>query len=169
MRLYEGLIPTISKEVCAKLIDDELIEVDMLNEGEFELDIQSVLREYVRMDREIARLARDRAAEQGGNTFKHKRKIARERHFKIGDDSLDYIINQLIEMFFHTNNVDDIFATDNDMRRTIAPVLKKHMNADTELDLEVRSKIKNLKEGTASWQIEYEKAMSKLKRVKKIE
>ena len=60
----------------------------------------------------------------------------------------------------------EIFAEDMAMRKKLAPVLKKHMDVESGLDEEVRSKIKNLEEGTANFEIEYSKVMEQIKRKK---
>jgi hypothetical protein len=43
------------------------------------------------------------------------------------------------------------------------------MEQESEVHKEVRSKIKNLEEGSAAWDIEYQKVMERLKRTKKLE
>lgn len=170
MRLYEGIIPTMSKEMAKSLLDTESLDVEPGYEGELELDIQSVLKEYVRMDKEIARAARDASYQDpGSNHFKLKKRFARERNFKVGEDALEYIVQQLIGVFFHSNVVEEVYAEDHELRRQLTPILKKYMNTDTSLDKEVRSKIKNLEEGSRAWDIEYQKVMEKMKRVKNIE
>lgn len=170
MRLYEGLIPTISSELTKLLVDTEALDVEPGNESELDLDIQAVLREYVRMDKEVARAARDAAsADPGGNLHRIKQRIAREKNFKVGDDALEYIVLQLIESFFHSAVVEEVYAEDHDLRRQIAPILRKYMDNEEKLDREVRSKIKNLEEGSRTWDIEYQKVMNNLKRTKKLE
>lgn len=171
MRLYEGLIPTMATEMAKVLLEAEFLDVEPGYESELELDIQAVLKEYVRMDKEISRAARDAsyADPTGSNHFKLKKRFARERNFKIGDDSLEYIVQQLIGGFFHSAVVEEVYAEDHDLRRIITPVLKRHMETEAKLDIEVRSKIKNLEEGSRTWDIEYQKAMENLKRTKKIE
>lgn len=170
MRLYEGLIPTMASEMAKSLLDAEFLDVEPGYESELELDIQAVLSEYVRMDKEISRAARDASyANPGSNHFKLKRRIARERSFKLGDESLEYIVQQLIGAFFHSAVVEEVYAEDHELRRTVTPILKKHMETEAKLDVEVRSKIKNLEEGSRTWDIEYQKVMENLKRTKKIE
>ncbi len=170
MRLYEGVIPTMSKEMANVLLEAEYLDVEPGYESELQLDIESVLKEYVRMDKEISRAARDASYNQpGSNHFKLKKRIARERNFKIGDDALEYIVQQLIGVFFHSAVVEEVYAEDHELRRSITPVLKKYMGTDSQLDKEVRSKIKNLEEGSRTWDIEYQKVMEKLKRTKNLE
>jgi hypothetical protein len=56
-----------------------------------------------------------------------------------------------------------------DLRKKIAEILRKHMTVDADIDAEVRRRIKNLQEGTASWEIEYSKVMEQLKRAQKLD
>ena len=172
MRLYEGQIPSIADDIARTLIKADAVEIDPANKQEFELDIQSILREYVRQDRELTEHAKDLSAQRGSGysaSFKIKRQLAREKGFKLGEDAIGYIIQQLIEIFFQSMFVEDIYMDDNGLRRTIAPVLRKHMGKEEELDSEVRDKIKNLDEGTRAWDEEYQRVMSKLKRINKLE
>ena len=88
----------------------------------------------------------------------------------MGEESLEYIVRQLIEAFFHSSFVEEVYGEDIDLRKAITPVLKKHMvGKEEKLDEEVRSKIKNLKEGSAAWDIEYQNVMARIKRTQKIE
>ncbi len=41
---------------------------------------------------------------------------------------------------------------------------KNHMQVDEELDEEVRRRIKNLEEGTSTWEVEYGKVLDQIKR-----
>jgi hypothetical protein len=170
MRLYGGQVPVIAEEVLRVLTRSADIEVSEENMPEVELDIQSVLREYIRMDREIADKARDVAAKEGNLSIgRAKRQIAKQRGFQIGEEAIGYIINQLIEAFLHSNFVEEVFSEDNDLRRKIKPILHRHMSMEEQLDREVRDRIKNLEEGGSSWDIEYQKVMENLKQSKKLE
>lgn len=171
MRLYGGQVAVIAEEVLRTLIRAGDLEIADEHVPEVELDIQSVLREYVRMDREITDRARDSVAKAGGssNIGREKRKLAKEKGFEVGEEAIGYIIDQLIETFFHSQFVDEVYSPDTDLRRKIAPILRRHMSMDDELDREVRDKIKNIEEGSATWEIEYDRVLSNLKRNKKLE
>ena len=170
LRLYSGQIDVVAKELLQLLTEGGDLEVTPENLPEVQKDIQSVLREYIRLNRELMDLARDKAAEnRRSNIGREKRKVAKEKGLDIFDDPVGYIINQLIETFFHSHFVDEVYALDRDLRRKMAPILKRHMSVEEELDEEVRDKIKNLEEGSQAWEIEYEKAMGKLKRTKNLE
>jgi hypothetical protein len=168
MRLYGGQVPIIAEEVLRVLTRSGDLEVLEENLPEVELDIQSVLREYIRMDRELTERARDEAAKFGGSLMRAKKQFAREKNFQM-DDPLGYIINQMIEAFLHSNFVDEVFSEDHELRKRIRPILKRHMAIDEELDREVRDKIKNIEEGSQAWDVEYQKVMGNLKRNKQLE
>ena len=78
----------------------------------------------------------------------------------------DYLLDQILEMLFHSQNVSEVFAEDSELRKKIAPIMRKHMDVEGDLDQEVRAKIKNLQEGTAAFDVEYAKMMEQIKRNK---
>ena len=171
MRLYEGQVEVVARELLEKLTGEDDLEVTPENMPEVEKDIQSVLQEFIRLDRELVEDARD-AISRGsrGSIGKNKRKIARDKGVKtVVDDPVGYIIEQIIETFFHSNFVDEVYALDRHLRKKMSPILKRHMSVDEELDEEVRDKIKNLEEGSQAWDIEYQKVMGNLKRDKDLE
>jgi hypothetical protein len=49
------------------------------------------------------------------------------------------------------------------------PVFQKLLTDTEDLDKEVRNRIKNVTEGTQSWDIEYQKMMSQIKKTKGFE
>jgi hypothetical protein len=70
----------------------------------------------------------------------------------------------MLESFMQSPHIAEIFADDGVMRKRMADVLKKHMQVDDELDEEVRRRIKNLQEGTSTWEVEYGKVLDQIKR-----
>lgn len=171
MRLYSSRVPAISQEVVQTLIDRELIEVSRDNQPEVVLDAEAVLKEYLRTDRELTEEAKDVAQQRGldyGAHQKIKRKLAERKRFGLYEDAVGYISNQLIEIFLQTRHVDEIYGEDHQLRAAIAPVVRKHMSAGDELDVEVRKRIKNLAEGTADWEIRYQQTLERLSRAKNL-
>jgi len=164
MKLYQGKIPAIAEEIVRTLTAAGDIEVT--NAKEAQLDVESVLREYLRMDREITDKAKDVLEkkklpyEQFG---KIKRSMAEEREFAIGEESTNWIANQLLESFMHSPHIEEVFADDTVLRKKVRELLKKHMAVDAELDEEVRRRIKNLVEGTQTWDIEYARVLEQMK------
>ena len=165
MKLFSGKVNIISIELTKKLLDEGALETDA--PGEVELDVQSVLKEYIRTDRELTEKAKDFCETKGlpfSSYLKVKRKLAEQVKFITGDEALDYIMEQLIRVFMNSQFVDEVFLEDHEMKRTMRSVLKHHMEIEDEIDLEARAKIKNLQEGTRDWEIEYAKAMSQVKK-----
>lgn len=171
MRLYSAQFKMLSAEIIKALIDGGLVEIDAANRPEAELDVEGVLREYRRMDRQITQRARDLTVGDGrGAEMKMKRRLAKEKNFRIGDDALEYVVAQMLETFMASPHFEEIYGLDRELRAAITPVLKKYTaSRDQELDEAVRSKIKNLEEGSAAWEIEYERAMGRVKRAKGLE
>lgn len=172
MKLYQGRIPQIAKDILEALTREEDIEVLPEEAPEVELDISSVLKEYIRVDRDITDKARDLIASRDlpyNQLSKIKGQLAAERGFGLNDDAVDYITSQIIEVLLHTVHVEEVYAEDHELRRKMRPVLRRHMEVDTELDHEVRRRIKNLQEGTSTWETEYQKVMEDLKRTRKLD
>jgi hypothetical protein len=164
MRLYRGKVEAIADDVIRTLVSQELIEVE--SEAEAKLDIESVLKEYLRLDREIVEEAKNRMEARGlgySNLGRVKGQVAKERGAAEGDETLPYLLEQILNILFHSNNVGEIFGEDADLRKLITPILRKHMDVDTDLDREVRSKIKNLEEGTSTFDVEYARVMEQIK------
>ena len=165
MKLYTGKIPTIASEMIHSLVQTEDIEVNDANEAQ--LDVEAVLKEYVRMDRECTDKAKDLLEQRKlpyGQFGKLKRAIAEERGFALGEEATSWISNQILETFMQSAHVDEVFADDVTLRKKLKEILKKHMMVDEELDQEVRQRIKNLQEGTQTWELEYAKVMEQIKR-----
>jgi hypothetical protein len=164
MKLYLGKVDSIATDIVGRLLADSDIEVSERNEAE--LDVVSVLKEYVRLDRELTERAKDVMEIRGlpyAQFGRIKRSLADQKEFGLGEDGITWILNQLLETFMQSKAVDEIFADDATLRRKVRDILKKHMTVDEELDKEVRQRIKNLEEGSATWEIEYAKVMDQMK------
>ena len=165
MRLYSGKIPSVGAEIVKALVEAGDIEVE--DRAEAEMDVQAVLKEYIRVEREITEKAKDILQkknlpyEQFG---KIKRALAGEKSFGLGDEGLEWMTTQMLESFMQSPHIAEIFSDDSTMRKRMADVLKKHMQVDDELDEEVRRRIKNLQEGTSTWEVEYGKVLDQIKR-----
>jgi hypothetical protein len=170
MRLYAGKIPVIAAEIVKTLVDNE--ELSVLNRAESELDVQAVLKEYLRLDRECTDKAKD-LLQKRNLPYEHfgkiKRQLAAEKAFGLGDESLDWMTTQMIESFMQSPHVEEVFADDATLRKRMTDILKKHMQIDDEIDAEVRRRIKNLEEGTATWEVEYQKALGQIKKNRRLD
>ncbi len=166
MRLYRGKVPLIAEELANQLIKDGDIEVESDRVREVYLDIEAVLNEYRRVDREILEQAKDMVAQRGmeySATHKLRTRLADKRGFGVGEKAYGYITHQLLEMLLHSRNIEEVYADDNTMRRKMVQVIKRHAEVDDSLEREARARIKNLQEGTTAYDIEYQKVMSNLR------
>lgn len=164
MRLYRGKIEVIADDVIRTLKAADSIELE--SEPEAKLDIEAVLKEYLRLDREIVDDAKNRMEVRGmgySQLGKMKSQVSKERGAPSQDEVLPYLLDQIMNILFHSANVAEIFAEDVELRKMITPILRKHMEVDSDLDREVRSKIKNLTEGTTDFDVEYSRVMEQIK------
>lgn len=172
MRLFSGKVPPLAREVVQTLIASGSIEVTAEEVPEVVLDVESVLKEYIRAEREITDQARDIIATQKrshSDLKKIRAQIARERSFGIDEEAIEYLITQIIEALIHSRHVEEVYGMDNDLAVHLGPVLRKHLAADEELDSEVRRRIRNLQEGTSTWDIQYRKVMEELRRSRRLD
>ncbi|MBN1945260.1 MAG: DUF507 family protein [Bradymonadales bacterium] len=168
MKLYAGRVANIAEEIIRSLRDQEAIDVRPEQVQEAELDVQSVLKEYLRVDRDLTNRARALSEEGHGSVGSIKKRLAFDSAFKTGPEAIDYVVDQLLETFMHSTNIDEIYWDDLDLRRHISQIIKRYMEEDeTVLEREVRERIKNLTEGSRAWDQEYDRVMQQLMREKK--
>jgi len=164
MRLYSGKVDTIASEIINTLVQANDIEVSEQNEAV--LDAAAVLKEYIRLDKELTERAKD-ILEIRGLPYSHlgrtKRQLADQKELGLGDDALTWISTQMLEAFMSSKHIDEVFAEDAILRRKIKDICKKHMMVDEAIDQEVRDRIKNLEEGTQAWEVEYAKVLDQIK------
>ena len=166
MRLYTSKVDTIVREIVGALVNQELVEIEPARVSEVELDVKSVLREYIRAERQLTEEAKDLAHSRGLDYSAHqkiKRQLAERRHFGLYEDAVGYIANQIIETLLHSRNVEEIFGEDRELRKAVAPVLKAQMSSGDQIDREVRRRLKNLEEGTLDWEIRYQQTLERLR------
>jgi uncharacterized protein len=165
MRLYPSKIPAIVDSVLRALVDSGDLETS--NRAEFENDVESILKEYLRTNREITERSKD-ILEQRGLPYSDLNRIRRQQaenlDFGIGDESITWIATQMLELFMRSQYVDEIYADDATLRRKLKDLLRKHMQHDEDLDREVRRHLKHLQDGTDSFEIEYQKQLELMKR-----
>jgi hypothetical protein len=167
MRLYTGKIPTIATEVVRVLLAAGDIESG--SPRQVEADVAAVLTQYLGDEREVNDRAKDVLERTGKPQSEYSRVrqlVAEEKGIKVGDEALDYLLDQVVEMLMHSNHVDEVYVEDVELRRKMAVVFKKHMAADSALDSEVRAQLKHVKEGTRQWEVEYARVLDQVRRVK---
>jgi uncharacterized protein len=167
MRLYSTKVSPISSEVVRALVASGDIEAGAPRE--VEADVEAVLSNYLATEREVNERTKDLLERTGRGQTEFGRireQVASQKGIKVGDEMLDFLLDQVVEIFHHSTNVDEIFCEDVELRRKMAPIFKKHMAVEDAVDAEVRAQIKHVKEGTRTWDIEYARVMEQVKRKK---
>jgi uncharacterized protein len=167
MKLYPKLIPAVAREIVERLTKDSDIEVEPLRVGDAEMDMASIMREYLAAEERVNQATREALERRGydhGRFNQVKREMADVRGFKMGDDGIDFIIDQMIEFLLVSRNVEEVYSEDNILRKKIHTIMKRHLDIDEDVDREARSRLKHLQEGTSAWDIEYQKAVEQIRR-----
>jgi hypothetical protein len=169
MRLYPKLVPLIAREIIDRLAKDKDIEVEAIRMADAEMDMAAIMREYLANEERVNQATRE-ALERRGYDFSKfnqvKREMADVRGFKLGDDGIEFVINQMLEFLLISRNIEEVFADDTQMRPKILQVMKKHLDIDEEIDREARGRLKHLQEGTSAYEIEYQKTLEQIRRAR---
>lgn len=164
MRLARSQLPTISRQIVKTLVEGEDIEV--VSQREVERDVESVLNTYLNQVDQVLSRARDLVQQRGlpqGEFGRIKQLAADQAGIQIGDDGLDYLLAQVLEMLMHSANVEEVFSEDHVLKRKIRPFLRTE-DRDESIEAEVRSKLKHVQEGSRVWEIEYARMKEEIKR-----
>ena len=167
MRLHSAKVPQIAAEMVGALLSGGDVESE--SPKEVGLDIASVLNQYIRDEQEVSEQAKDMVAARGlpQSEYNRIRKlVAEERKLKLGEDAIDYLLDQLIEMLMHSANVEEIFAEDFVLRRKMRDPLRKQLADEQALEQEIRGHLRHVQEGTGLWEVEYRRMMEDIKRRK---
>jgi len=167
MRLHSPRVPAIAGEMLKALIDAKDIETESPNE--VKADIEAVLEQYIRDEQATTERAKDILASRGlpQNEYQRVRKLAaEEKGIKIGEDAIDYVLDQLVEMLMHSANVEEVFAEDYELRRKMRDPLRKQLVEEQAFEQEIRGRLKHVQEGTGLWEVEYRRMMEDMRRRK---
>lgn len=169
MRLYPKVIPIISRECIQKLMQDGDIEVEPLRIADAEMDLSAIMREYLANEERVNQATREALERRGYDYSKFnqvKREMADVRGFKMGDEGIEFVINQMIEFLLISRNIEEVFGADNVLRQKIHLTMRKHLDVDDEIDREARTRLKHLQEGTSAFDIEYNKTIDQIRRAR---
>jgi hypothetical protein len=125
------------------------------------------MKEYLASEERVNQATREALERRGydqGRFAQVKREMADVRGFKMGDEGIDYIIDQMIEFLLVSRNVEEVYAEDNVLRKKLHGIMKRHLDIDEEVDREARGRLKHLQEGTPAWDIEYQKTVEQIRR-----
>jgi hypothetical protein len=167
MRLYSARIPKLAAEMVTALLKDGDVEAD--SPKEVQADVEAVLNQYMRDEQAVSDRAKEVVSQRGlaqSEFGRTKKLVADERKIKIGEDAIDYILDQLVEMLMHSANVGEVFVEDYVLRRKMRDPLRKIAAEEDELQAEVRAQLRHVKEGSSVWEVEYRRMMDDIKRRK---
>ena len=171
MRLYRKVIPKIARDIVAQLCAQQLVEIEEGRKSEAELDLAAVMVEHMNAEEEVIREAKETLSRRGLGPERFSqvlRSIADVRHVKLGDESVEALLEQILEVLFASKNIAEIFGEDKEMRKLTKEIMDKYLAIPEELDKEARGRLKNIREGTPEWEIEYPRMVSQLKRQRKL-
>ena len=169
MRIYPKVIPIVSREVVQKLTADGDIEVEPMRIADAEMDMSAIMREYLAQEERVNQATREALERRGydGSKFNQvKREMADVRGFKLGEEGIEYCINQMIEFLLVSRNVEEVYAADAVIRQKVHQLMKKHFDVDEDIDKEARARLKHLQEGTSAFDIEYNKTVEQIRRAR---
>jgi hypothetical protein len=173
MRLYAGKIPVIAKEIVTTLVREGDIEVpDKATQDELELDVQAVLKEYLRRERELVEQAKDYLQEHGlsySDFGKAMKAVCEGQEFGHGEDAIGYMTAQIIGCFMCSAHVDEIYAEDATLNRKMRAVLRKHMSEEQDVEREAKARMRNLEEGSREWEEEFKRLREEISRKRGLE
>ncbi len=171
MKIYMKLIPSIAQDILRALSKDGDIEIKDNRMDEAVLDVSKVFRDYLEEEEELNQEAmiiiqnknlapKDFAAV--------KAKLAEERGFDYGDDTIEMLLADVVEALLKSKNIEEVYEENGTLIKKMHEVIKKYLDVDAELDREAREQLKNLEEGSLEWDIAYRKAIHEIKKKKNL-
>jgi uncharacterized protein len=167
MRLFSGKLAPLSEELVKALSENKEIECE--SRKEVAKDLESVFVNYLELDRQAGERAKDLLQQRSmpqAEFSRLKRLAAEQKGIKVGDDMLDYLLDQLIEMLLHSGNVDEVYGEDHALRRCMRPILKRYLEHDEQVQEELRGRLRHVQEGSRTWESEYQRLMGEIQRRK---
>ncbi|MBI4951011.1 MAG: DUF507 family protein [Myxococcales bacterium] len=165
MRLNRSGLAALSQAIIKELADSSSIELS--NAREAAADLESVLSNYLNLEQAASDEARSLVQSRGVPESEYgrvKRLSADKLGIKVGDDGLDFVLDQLVEMLMHSGHVEEVFAADHDLRRLMRRHLMEAAELESQAEADVRGKLKHVQEGSRLWEIEYRRMKEDIKR-----
>jgi len=169
VKFYPKLIDRIAKEIVQTLTQRGDIEVEPDAMDDARQDFAAIMREYEAQERAISDEAKTMLIRRDWPRSKlaeARRILAAQRKVPLGDDGIDYVINQMLELMMMSGHIEEVYAPDNVLRKRIVTIIRKYAKMDEEVDQEVRARLKHLEEGTADWEIQYKRVQEQVRRIK---
>lgn len=156
MWLSRSGLPDLASAIVRPLLDQELIETEA--PAEVNKDLLAVFEQYLRDEQELSTEARRVADRRGiapSDAGRIKRELAKQKGIGLGEDAVDYLLNQLVEMLMHSGSVEEIFGEDHQLKLAMRGPIRTKYQASGDLEDKVLKRMKHVQEGTSEWEIEY--------------
>jgi len=167
MKIYRKVIPKMAKDVIRTLSANEYIVVEDGHRDEAELDLAGVIVAYMNDVDKVSHDAREALQQHDlgiENLGKIKRSLATKRNVVMGEEALEHVLNQMIEGLFDSKHIEEVFAEDHEIRKTINQSIQKYLGVDEELDREIRGRLKNFREGPPERAVQYNRLIEQMRR-----
>jgi len=157
----------ISLKVIETLTGDGSIEVSPGNKQEVAKDLEAIMEEFLRRDRNIRRETKDMMSrmtlpyDQFGM---QKSKISKRKNHPTGPDIEKFLSRQFIESFMISNFVDEVYSEDDHMYKKLLQVLRDFHVDENEIRNEAMSRIMNITKGTVEYEISLQNAIREVKK-----
>jgi uncharacterized protein len=165
MLLPPHKVTDIAREMLQLLQQSELIETDVPRE--VQLDLEAVLNQYIKTEQELITRTRQTLESRGLTNKDFGRvlqSLADQKGVKVGDEAMDYLLEQLLAMVLSSTNIEEIYGEDHEIRRQLRIPLRKLTEQREKVDKEVRSQVRPVEEGSPVWEIEYNRMMEDIRR-----
>lgn len=167
MWLHRTRVAPVATEMVRVLTAGGHVETD--SPREVALDLESVLNQYIQDEHDVSERAKDMMAGRGmsgSELARFKKELARQKGIQLGEEAIDYLLDQLLEMLMHSHNVEEVYGEDFELRRLMREPLRKEYASTDLVEQEVRSKLKHVQEGSSLWEVEYQRMLEDVKRRK---
>jgi hypothetical protein len=167
MLLTPMKVHDVAREMLQLLQAEGHIESSMPRE--VQLDLEAVLNQYIRTEQELIARARQTLDSRGLSNRDFGRvlqTLADQKGVKVGEEAMDYVLEQLLEMLLNSSNVDEIYAEDHDLRRQLRIPLRKLEDLEMQKSEKKPARVVSLapEEATPSWELEYNKLLEDIRR-----
>jgi hypothetical protein len=165
MWLTRAKLPAVTSAMVKALVDGGLIETEA-PDG-VQADLVAVIEQYLRDENEISTKARDLAAARGApptEVNRIRKELAKHQGVGVGDDSIDYVLAQCLEMLMHSASVEEIFGQDHELKLAMRTPLRTEQAAAEQMEEVVRKRLKHVQEGSSQWEIEYQRMREEVTR-----
>lgn len=166
MKLYRAKVPEISLEIVKRLTENGNIEVDSSNRSEAEKDLIAIMENYLRENRRIqedVRVYMEKNRIQHIEFGKHLARRAKQRNHPLGDQVEIFLANQFINIFFNSPFYDEVFVTDQELRKSLVDLLREFHVDEGMLHQITRQRLSNMNEDDAGYLIRYEQELKRIK------